>query len=364
MKVEEGVLSHFIAKTREKALPFSIIWELTYRCNLECRHCYLLGEKEQELPLSKIKEIANDLAEAGTLFLTLTGGEPLLRSDFFDIVEYLRKKRFAITIFTNGTLITRDIAKRIASFSPWSVEISIYGAKARTHERITRVAGSFEKTIESAKLLKEMGVRVVLKTLWMRENINEARELLDLVEKIGAGFRGSVIISPRNNGDRSPLSLRLTDEELYFLFKTTTPTREDPVCESKEQPSMDEEYLATTHPCGAGVNSARISPNGLVFPCAQFLRAAGDLKIDHFSKIWASSPIFLRLREIHLSDLAECRKCPFFLKCLRCPALAELEEGDVRSPYREACRIAKIVNKLENENKVREKNGEKTLSKT
>jgi radical SAM protein with 4Fe4S-binding SPASM domain len=360
---EESIFDRLISNTREKALPFSIVWELTYRCNLRCRHCYLLGQREDELPISKIKEVADELAKAGTLFLTLTGGEPLIRSDFFEIANYLKKRHFAITIFTNGTLIDQKLADKIAALTPWSVEISIYGAKAETHDRITTVPGSFKKSLTGAKLLKERGVHTVLKTLWMKENINEVQGILDLVAKLDTGFRGSVIISQRNNGDKSPLYLRLSDEELFSLFKITKPSKEEPFCQKEPSPAPDEEYISTTHPCGAGTNSARISPSGFVYPCAQFLTKAGDLKESSFADIWASAPIFKKLRAIHFSDLIECRSCPYFLQCLRCPALAELENGSFLFPHQEACRIAKIVSKIDNEEKRSIENEQKTLSK-
>ena len=114
-----------VRKTLDKCIPFKVDWEITYRCNLRCSHCYQTGASgEKELTTEEIYSALDELADLGCLYLTFTGGEILLREDLFDIAKYARKKEFAIRLFTNGTLIDEKVADKIKNLSPLSVEIS------------------------------------------------------------------------------------------------------------------------------------------------------------------------------------------------------------------------------------------------
>jgi hypothetical protein len=143
------LLSQIRVRAQEQNIPMHALLELTNNCNWWCRHCYITHRPAKgELTLDEIRPILDQLAELGVLFLTFTGGEPLTRKDFFDIAEYARQRDFSFSLFTNGTLITPTVADRLKELALERAEISILGAKAATHDAITQVEGSFDRTIE------------------------------------------------------------------------------------------------------------------------------------------------------------------------------------------------------------------------
>jgi len=133
-----------------KRIPITGSFELTFRCNLSCAHCYCnlppndQDTIEKELSTEEVFNILDQIAEAGCLWLLITGGEPLLRPDFFEVYTYAKKKGFIITLFTNGTLITPEIADYLVQWPPFKVEITLYGVTSETHESVTGIPGSFK----------------------------------------------------------------------------------------------------------------------------------------------------------------------------------------------------------------------------
>src|SRR5512138_2689983 len=165
-----------IARSQKKHRLLSIHWEMTYRCNERCTHCYLdvlpagagvVGE----LTTAECKRVLDELAAEGVLNVAFTGGEVLLRNDWYEILAYARQLGFALRIFTNATLITPEAADLIASLHPFFVEVSLYALDAATHDDITQVPGSFERTMRGIHLLLDLKVRVKIKTPLMRENV-------------------------------------------------------------------------------------------------------------------------------------------------------------------------------------------------
>jgi MoaA/NifB/PqqE/SkfB family radical SAM enzyme len=134
-----------------KRIPITGSFELTFRCNLRCVHCYCnlppndQDAIEKELTTEEVFDIFDQIAEAGCLWLLITGGEPLLRKDFLEIYTYAKKKGFIITLFTNGTLITEEIADYLKEWPPNKVEITLYGVTSETYERVTGISGSFKR---------------------------------------------------------------------------------------------------------------------------------------------------------------------------------------------------------------------------
>ena len=163
--------------------PIAATLELTRRCNLRCVHCYLGDQAEQhrrqprELAAAAVRAALTEWAEAGCLYLTLTGGEPLLRPDFPEIYRHARELGLVVTVFTNGTLVTDEIAGLFRAWPPRKVEISLYGATAATHDAITGAPGSHARAWAGIRRLQAAGVRVALKTVLMKSHCGERAEL-------------------------------------------------------------------------------------------------------------------------------------------------------------------------------------------
>jgi sulfatase maturation enzyme AslB (radical SAM superfamily) len=157
------------------ALHESLI--LTWECNLHCRHCRPYLPANGTLSFDDVKEHIDSLAKKGTLFLHLTGGEPLVHKDFWKIVSTASQKNFALILHTNGTLITPEIGERLTHFNFLQVSLTVLGGKARIHDSLTGVKGSFEKTIYALKIMKEKGLDVVLTTTKLSDNQDEIPEM-------------------------------------------------------------------------------------------------------------------------------------------------------------------------------------------
>ncbi|NQT46874.1 MAG: radical SAM protein [Candidatus Omnitrophica bacterium] len=327
-------------RASQKCIPLGVLFELTYRCNLRCAHCYVTkGEQPDELKLDEICSIIDQLAEAGCLFLTFSGGESLLREDFFDIVNFARKRNFAIGIFTNGTTITPAIADRIRDSFPFKVEVSLYGIKKDTYEEVTRVEGSYERVRRGIDLLVERHVPLVLKTNAMRGNCHQIGQIQNFAKESGATFRCDGMIIPMIDGGRGPLKNRATDRQLenFFdvMFNKITPNWE---------PKFDRPRDGSI--CDAARSTAVIDPYGKLSPCATLRQEGCDLRERPFLEVWKESPQLNRIRALTWSDAQECGDCQLLPYCRHCLGISSLEEGDMFAALRESCRQARIKKRV------------------
>ncbi|MGD8535050.1 MAG: radical SAM protein [Candidatus Aminicenantes bacterium] len=169
------------------ALHESLI--LTWECNLHCLHCRPYLPPNGTLSLNDVKEHLDSLAKKGTLFLHLTGGEPLIHKDFWKIVSYANQKNFALILHTNGTLITPEFGERLKNFNFLQVSLTVLGGNAQTHDSLTGVKGSFEKTVHALKIMKEKGLDVVLSTTKLSDNQDEIPEMERLANNHGATLK-------------------------------------------------------------------------------------------------------------------------------------------------------------------------------
>ncbi len=334
--IENDHYSRIVAKTAEQHQLFSVHWDLTYRCNLRCTHCYVVKPGDPgfkapgpELSTEECKSIIDQLADENVLNIGFSGGEIFLRHDFFEIARYARRKRFAVRLLTNGTLITPEVADEIATLHPVWVSMSVHGARAETHDGITQVTGSFEQVIRAFRLLSERGIKTYLKTSLMRENVGELDDIRTLAEKVGAIFRYSVTITPKDDGCPLPLRHRLSDDELLCFF------RQELTSDWKPRRLKEDEPV-----CLSGLNMISIDPYGIVYPCVQLKMRAGNLRRQPLRTIWRESPVLQRMRNLTLADFTTCSMCDLREFCIWCPGLALVEDGDLLGPSSAACRQA------------------------
>lgn len=320
-----------VAEARHQLL--SAHWELTYRCNERCTHCYLdvlpaNHAAPGELTTEEGLRLLADLHELGALNLTLSGGEPLLRRDFFTLAERARTLGFVLRIFTNGVLITPAVADRLAALHPYTVEISLYGADAATHDALTRRRGSFARSIAALCLLVERNVRTVLKTPLLHENVRQFWQIKQLAADLGARFRFDLTLIPKLTGDRAPLRHQLTYADLLWFYRQTlTPAqpgtrRLDPGCRT----------------CNIGVSGIAIDPHGDIYPCLETRRCAGSIRTTPLRTIWEEATLWAELRGLTIDALPVCNTCTLRTLCARCHGLADLEHGNLRQPATANCR--------------------------
>ncbi len=175
----------------EKGLNISELHEsliLTWECNLSCHHCRPYLPQDGALSFDAVKKHLDTLVHKGSLFLHFTGGEPLVHKDFWKIASYARRRNFALILHTNGTLVTPEVSEKLKDLNFIQVSLTVLGEKARTHDSITGVEGSFEKTISALKILKEKTINVVLATTPLNENQDEISGIKKMAKNHGAAF--------------------------------------------------------------------------------------------------------------------------------------------------------------------------------
>src|SRR5437764_2336793 len=198
----------------ELGVPLGVQLDVTYRCNERCVHCYLDHDDHGEMTTAEITDLLDQLADAGVFFLTLSGGEIFLRKDLFEIVDHARKLSFSVKLKTNAVMIRKAKAERIAALGVESVQISVYSHKADVHDAITKLPGSFRRTIEGARLLRAAGVKVSFANVLMKHNAEDYPEVRALAERIGAHYTVDATITPMMDGDRSVLDLNIDEATL------------------------------------------------------------------------------------------------------------------------------------------------------
>jgi radical SAM protein with 4Fe4S-binding SPASM domain len=330
-----NLYEQIVAGARRRRWLLHVHWELTHRCNARCSHCYLDVQPPGarvtgELSTDECLQIIDQLADLGVASLTLSGGEILVRRDFFAIARHAHTKRFVLRLFTNGIGVTPRVADQIADLHPFSVEISLYGVDAATHESITQVPGSHAATLRALRRLRDRGVHTVIKTPLMHENVHEIQRLAALAEELGAGLRTDLTITTKLDGTCAPLRHRLTDEDLLWLLRKTLDPAQWPLAQlSRDAPT-----------CGVGQLALLIDPYGDVCPCAEVRMVAGNVRSQPIAEIWRNSAVFATFGELTRNKLPICRTCSLASLCVRCHGIAMNEEGNVRRPALANCRIA------------------------
>jgi len=329
----------FLKKTKDDLLH--CLLEITYRCNLKCLHCYVVRNNKNELTTKQFFNILDQLKELGTLYLTISGGEPLVREDFFEIAEYAKRNNFALRIFTNAVLIDSKIAEKIKKLKPLAVEVSLYGLE-KTHDEITQIKGSFKKSVNGIKLLKKRNIPVLAKCTLLDRNILEVWKLKDFVEKDlkirMRGIGGGLAISPCDDGDLRPLNYLPTDEQLKWYMKEEKKFLKRKI---KQGPIYKKSRL-NFNLCGAGIIGINITPYGEVNPCVQIRTRNKISEGKEIRDIWLNGKEFKLLRQTKIKDLEDCRDCEYEKFCFRCAGISYLLTGSFTKPYPDACRQARI----------------------
>jgi len=337
--VDQAYLNDFNRRAVRLRIPISGNIDLTHRCNLRCSHCYL-GKRRftedpgrPELTTAQWMKIIDDTGRAGCLNLLITGGEPLLRPDFADIYRYARVSGLIVTVFTNGTLVSDEIVELFREFPPKAVEISIYGASAKTAESITGVPGSFQACIHGLDKLLERKIPVRLKSMLMKQNIHEFGEIERLAQERGVKFRFDPALFPGLDGSRAPLLMRVSEEEAVekeFADAGRAGEWKDFYARMEKIPRS-----SRTYPCGAGQTHFHIDAAGYLQPCLMVTNIRYDLLSGDFIGGW--NGVIARIGEKHLSADNRCKDCHKRILCGYCPGFFNLEKGAEDRPSEYLC---------------------------
>lgn len=326
----------------------SVMFELTYNCSERCIHCYNSGatrndcevshRNREEMTLDDYKRVIDELYDMGLYKICLTGGDPFSKPHIWEIIDYIYNKDIALDIFTNGQSIVKN-ADRLAWYYPRLVGLSIYSAIPEIHDRITRVKGSFEKTLSVASQLSDLGVTMAFKCAVFRTNIKSYRTVKSLAEEYGAIPQFEINITNGVDGDVSIVeNLGLPDNVMEILFR-------DPLTPMyvSDDSSQNRQMIKPldAYPCKAGFETYSITPEGNVQPCCAFPLSFGNVGETSVSDILQSEGLN-KLRHITIQEINECgrhEKCNY---CFLCPGNAFIECGSPLMPSLHNCHMAEL----------------------
>lgn len=337
----------FLTQLGGRRYPLSGLFELTERCNLNCVHCYInqapgsKAARKNELSTDQVKNILDQMAASGTLYLTLSGGEALLRKDFTEIYQYAKKLGMLIGIFTNGTLINADIADMLANLRPHWIDITLYGATRETYEEVTRVPGSFNRCMRGIALLRERDLPIYLKTSVLTINVHELSQMQDFAGQLGTSFRYDGLLWPRLDGDQHALQYQLSPQALIAL-EEQDPSRLQGWCEMADKWSGTPARAEYVYSCGAGLQSFHIDSGGQMSMCTMSRKPAYSLLEMSFQEAWEKLG---DLRKEKRQMETPCQTCTLGALCSQCPGWSQAVHGDNETPVAFLCELAHLREK-------------------
>lgn len=327
----------------------SVLFELTYRCSEMCIHCYNPGATRnaeevshradlKELTLDEYKQIIDELYELGLTKVCLSGGDPFSKEIAWELIDYLYQKEIAFDVFTNGQRMLRDV-KRLADYYPRLVGVSIYSGVAEDHDAITRIPGSWKRSMQVVDELSRLAVPMNLKCCVMQPNLHTYYMVADLAKQYGAQPQFEINITESNDGDICAKQLRLTEEQLRVVLRDNNLA----LYVGREAPNYGgQEKLLDTPSCGAAYTGFCITPDGSVRPCPAFPLKMGDLRERSMKDILTNGQTLAAWRKAQIKDYAECGKYDYCAYCNLCAGVNYTEYGDYRQPAETNCFMAKV----------------------
>lgn len=335
--------------------PRLVAWELTNACNLACIHCRASAIKDpapDELSTEQAKHFVDELVEYKPIII-LTGGEPLLRADVYDIARYASGHGLRVVLATNGTLLTPEIARKLKEAGIQRVSISIDGAKEKTHDTFRGEPGAFNGAMHGIDILKKEGVSFQINTTITKRNLAEIPGIYDLALELGASALHIFLLVPTGRGEEieseeippqeyervlnwfydkskgSPIQLKATCAPHYFRIMRQRAKAEG-IKITRETHGLE----AMTKGCLGGSGFCFASSRGDVYPCGYLPALAGNIRQRPFKMIWEKSKVFNDLRNPAMLK-GKCGACEYRMVCGGCRARAYAATGDYldEEPY-------------------------------
>lgn len=340
-----------INNAKAKRIPLVAQFELTSRCNLSCKMCYVCNKSNAQEVILKEKtakewiSLARQARDAGVLYVLLTGGEVFIREDFKEIYEAISEMGFSVQIYTNGTLITPEIAQWLGKKPPAKISVTLYGASKETYKIITGNALAYERAINGIELLQKENILVAVRTTTVKGNKEDSRGIFDITNKKGVVFGMGQYISPRREGTFSdPLAERLTPEETieynkdirtYISQINSQKAQSGIKNSSKQKPDImkadidsiveqsDQIHENSAFSCSAGHCSFWVTWDGRMTPCGMMADPVVDIFNEEFNDAWEE----LKKACDSIPKAINCDHCESRAYCIKCPAKLKLETG-------------------------------------
>lgn len=351
-------------KFKDDRVPNTVEFEMTARCNNNCRQCYINlpaynpGAMKKELTGEAIEKIADQAASLGFLWWILTGGEPLLRKDFFDVYLMLKKKGFLISVYTNATLVSDEHIRFFKKYPPRNIEVTIYGVSQKVYERVTRVKGSFKAFRDGLERILQSGLNVQLKAMAIHANLQEIPEIIRFCRERTMGyFRIDPFLHLRYDNDQRRNDMirveRLTPDEVVNVERLY-PEKVEALKRGCERTSVRRIAQPSSIPvisCGAGNNGFTLSYDGMLRLCMPLCHPdfEYDLQAHSLREAWLQFIPSLLHRQTKNKELIErCGACSVRSLCQLCPAVSYLETGELDAFIESFCLYAQTRSKMVN----------------
>jgi heme b synthase len=326
-----------------------VAWETTRNCNLACLHCRAsatLGPYEGELKTAAAFKLLDEIARVGSPIVILTGGEPLLRDDIFDIARYGSDKGLRMVMALNGTLMTPVITDRLVAAGIRRISVSLDGASAESHDRFRGVAGAFDGAVRGLAMARDAGLEFQINTTVTKTNLGEIEAIQHLAEALGAVAHHIFLLVPTGRGKYivdQAISATAYEETLNWFYdqRGTTGMQLKATCaphyyrilrqrarEEGKTVTFDSHGLdAVTRGCLGGTGFCFISHRGIVQPCGFLNLNCGDATEKPFDQIWRQAEVFRNLRDVGKLK-GKCGRCEYRRVCGGCRARAYEATGD------------------------------------
>lgn len=323
-----------------------VAWEVTRSCNLACVHCRassLKGPYAGELGTDACFKLIDDIASFSKPVVILTGGEPLLRPDIFEIARYGTDQGMRMVLATNGTLLTEESVRKMIASGIQRVSISLDGADAGSHDEFRKVPGAFAGALAGIEMLKKMGMEFQINTTITRANLDQIERILKLAVDLGAAAHHIFLLVPTGRGKEmadQAISAEAYEKTLNWFYEQSLscPIQLKATCAPhyfrvlhQQKKGAQEEHAGSLHAmtrgCLGGSAFCFISHTGQVQPCGYLEIDCGRIKEKSFREIWADSPEFKALRDLKQYK-GKCGRCEFIRVCGGCRARAYELTGD------------------------------------
>jgi radical SAM protein with 4Fe4S-binding SPASM domain len=361
VNVLTGISRYGITRPQIVIAPFLVVWDFTHMCNLKCKHCYQDAQRamEGELDTEEAKRVIEELAKAGVTVIAFSGGEPLMRKDFYEVAAHAHKNGIYVSLATNGTLITPEVAKNLVASGVDYTEISIDGKDAASHDSFRGIPGAFDRSMEGIRNCVEAGLYTCIATTVTQSNYSQIPDIYNLAGELGVKRMLCFNFIPTGRG-KELVKTDLTPDQRESMLKfilgkdlnggtpivlSTAPQLARVALEMEDSCGvpvghfhLGNEIQGKTRMladfiggCGAGRLYCSIEPTGNVQPCVFMPIKVGNIREKPFLDIWHQSEVLNTLRD--RSGLkGSCGTCDYKLVCGGCRARAWAYYQDLNAP--------------------------------
>lgn len=304
-------------------------WNMTNQCNMFCDHCYReAGARlDDELTTAQGKKLIDEIKQAGFSMLILSGGEPLMRPDVYEIIAYARERGLRVVMGSNGSLITPEVASKLKTSGLMGIGVSLDSIHPDKNDRFRKLPGAYDATLAGMTNLREAGVRFQVHTTVMDWNVDELEAICDLAIEQGAmAFHVFFLVPTGRAVNIADEALRVKEYEHTLIRlmqkQKAVPIEIKPTCAPQFVRIADKLGVPSrfTRGCLAGTDYCIISPRGDVQPCAYLNIKLGNVKEESFVDIWEHHPVFTELRTLDYKG--KCGICDYKERCGGCRARA------------------------------------------